>query len=331
MAHALEQFEDKTAFVSARELPWHRLGTITDEAMDAETVLRLAHMANWNVRKEPLFADVNGLELHVPDKFAVVRDNPFRHGEVDVLGVVGRHYEPTQNEDHVEFLNSLVDASGAHFETAGSMNGGKRTFVTMKLPQTIFIAGVDPVDTYISADNSHDGSTSFRVMTTPVRVVCSNTLAYAATRAHRVAKVRHTAGQGGAIARVREALDISFAYTEEFQAEAERMIQETLTNAEFEKIVSQLYPVADTASDLVKGRVEQHRNNVFTLFEASGTLTDVRGTRWAGYNAVTEYLDYFVNVPGKHDRASLLDARAEKALSGESDKLKEKAFELLAV
>lgn len=326
----IEQFEGKAAFVSARELPWHRLGTVTEGAMTADEALELAHMKDWNVRKTPLFTTVAGTDIEVPDKFAVVRDNPFEP-KVDVLGTVGKHYVPTQNEEHADFLNTLVDASGAHFETAGSLDDGRRTFVTMRMPETLFVGGVDPVDTYIAAANSHDGSTSFQVLTTPVRVVCANTLAAALHGASRIAKVRHTAGQGGAIARVRQTLDITFKYMGDFEAEIERMVQEDLTNREFERIVGDLFPVKDSASDLLKRRAATHRENIMALFEASATLTDVRGTNWAGYNAVTEYLDHFVELPGKASQDELLDARASRVMNGDMDALKDRAFKLLAV
>jgi hypothetical protein len=49
-----------------------------------------------------------------------------------VLGVVGRGYTPIQNEEHAD----LLDESGAHFETAGSIKGGRHVLLTMKLPDT---------------------------------------------------------------------------------------------------------------------------------------------------------------------------------------------------
>ena len=97
--------------------------------------------------------------LEVPDQFATVRTNPVT-GRPDVLGVVGRGYTPIQNEEHAALLDALVDESGAHFETAGSLRGGRQVFLTMKLPTTMQIGGVDPVDLYLIAFNSHDGTSA---------------------------------------------------------------------------------------------------------------------------------------------------------------------------
>ncbi|MGI5135421.1 DUF932 domain-containing protein [Streptomyces sp. CA-106110] len=62
-----------------------------------------------------------------------------------------------QNEEHAEFLNLLADDSGAHFETAGSLKNGRQVFLTMKMPESLAIGGMDRVDLYIAASNGHDG------------------------------------------------------------------------------------------------------------------------------------------------------------------------------
>jgi len=49
----------------------------------------------------------------------------------------------------------------------------------MRLPDTMLIGGIDPVDLYIVACNSHDGTSAFRLLISPVRVVCGNTQALA--------------------------------------------------------------------------------------------------------------------------------------------------------
>ena len=53
----------------------------------------------------------------------------------------------------------------------------------MRLPQHLSIGGTDRVDLNIAALNSHDGTSAFRLLVTPVRVVCANTQ-HAALRDH---------------------------------------------------------------------------------------------------------------------------------------------------
>jgi phage/plasmid-like protein (TIGR03299 family) len=244
--------------------------------------------------------------------------------------VAGNQYAPVQNEEHAEFLNALVDESGAHFETAGSLRDGKEVFISMKLPDTMKVGGVDPVDTYLLAVNTHDGTKSFRVITTKVRVVCANTLAAALRGAgDGIVSIRHTAGAGGAVARARQALDLTFKYDEKFQHEAEDMINRELTNAEFDKIVEGLFPLANDASDLVEKRVKEVRNDLHNLFTDSPTTTEIRNTAWAGYQAITEWTDWFKNIPGKEGAAEVT-ARAENLMAGKEDERKRQAFQAFA-
>lgn len=326
MGHEIEIYEDKAAFVSAREDAWHQLGTVVNEGLTAEQALELAHLSNWNVRKEPLYI---GSGQVVEDKFATIRNSPFIEGQVDVLGVVGSKYQPIQNEDHAELLNALVDESGAHFETAGSLRGGKQTFITMKMPNHINIGNLDPIETYIAALNGHDGLSSFQFIVTPVRIVCANTQAAALSAAQRRFSVRHTRnGADGILLQARETLNMTFKFMEAFEVEAERMIQKSLTDAEFDRIISFLYPIPDDASDLVKDRASAQQDKLMELFLDSPTNTEIRGTAWAGYQAVTEYLDHFAIVQGKDAEANAY-RRALNVATGASDSIKGQAFQLL--
>lgn len=329
MSHMLEQHGTETSFVSARQSAWHKLGTVTDDCLTAEEALEKAHLANWNVRKE-LVQTASGLLL--PNTYALIRDNPYT-GEVDALTMngrtVGNQYVPIQNEASCDLLNALVDEGGAHFETAGSINDGRNVFVTMKLPETMKIGGVDEVETYIASVNNHDGTAAQKLITTPTRIVCANTQAAALKNAHSTFSIRHTVNGPKAIQEAREALGLTFKYIDDFQAEAEKMIQETMTEAQFMEIVDQLVgkpdltkPEARTTKSLLKVR-----EDMLWSFLDSDTNDNIRGTRWAGYQAVTEFADWMYPVRGE-DKAT---KRALRTVTGGNDDIKTKAFSLLSV
>lgn len=115
--HHLELFTDGTAAFASRLDAWHRLGTITGECMTGEQVMDKAKLGGWNVRKLPLTATeitTDGVTtLEVPDKYATVRTHPVT-GATDYLGTVGNDYTVRQNEEQVELLDALVEASGAN-------------------------------------------------------------------------------------------------------------------------------------------------------------------------------------------------------------------------
>ena len=72
--------------------------------------------------------------------------------------MVGNKYEPVQNEESCALLDALTEESGAHFETAGALRGGRETFVTLKLPESMVFDGrdgsKDRTDFYLAALNS---------------------------------------------------------------------------------------------------------------------------------------------------------------------------------
>ncbi|SDP96392.1 phage/plasmid-like protein TIGR03299 [Actinopolyspora xinjiangensis] len=329
MSHHIERFADgSAAFASARLDAWHQLGTVTREAMTGQEVLRLARLGGWNVRKLGLTAteltDEGVTSLAVPDRFATVRTHPVT-GELDYLGTVGKDYEIRQNEQQVELLDALVDESGAHFETAGSLRGGTQTFVTMKLPEAMRLAGTDEIDLYLVVLNSHDGSSSFRVVITPVRVVCANTQHMALHTARASHAIRHTKSARIKIAEVRQKLGLMWDYCEAFENEAERMINAELSTDGFREVIDQVWPLESNPSSRTRNNAERRTTALLRLWREADTQQSIRGTRWAGVQAITEYLDHY-------SPAADTTVRAKRVVSSDAiaDR-KQRAYELLAL
>lgn len=330
MAHQIEQFQDgSAAFASARQDAWHRLGTVTPDAMTAEQALSAARLGGWKVRKLSLVAREltdDGVSSHEVERFyATARTNPVT-GSTDILGVVGETYHPVQNEENCEILNAISDLSGAHFETAGSLMGGRQVFVTMKLPDGMLLHGQDALDLYIAALNSHDGSTAFRLLITPVRIVCANTQAMAISAAKTSFSIRHTETAKGRIDEARRALGLTFKYLDEFQASAERMMNEALTMDEFRKVCDELWRPADPKKDSARtiGNSVRRDGALDQLFNQATTQANIRGTRWAGLQSITEYIDHVAPAKDAY-------ARAVRTVSGDSMRMKEQAARLLMV
>jgi hypothetical protein len=93
---------------------------------------------------------------------------------------------------------------------------------------------------------------------------------------------------------------------------------------QFEKVVAELWPLADDASDTAKNNAKQRTATLRYLIRDADTQKAIKGTRYAGYQAITEYLDHF--APAKSDTV-----RATRALTGAGADIKARAFELLAV
>lgn len=345
MAHELDSTAGVVSFADSRSDAWHRLGQSVGHAMTAREALEAAHLANWNVRKMPLVIRQEPLvsedgvstrpSIPVPDMFATVRNNPVVAGWVDYLGVVGTKYEPVQNEASCALLDAITDQSGAHFETAGALFGGRQTFVTMKLPKTMTLQGrngaEDRTEFYLAALNSHDGSAAFKVIVTPVRIVCANTQRFALNKAKSSYSIRHTNGARAAIQQARNTLGLTWRYMEAFEAEAAALYAAAMDVDEMRDFATRLLKVDDANTAAARNRRRDQVNRIVKLFVSSPTITDIAGTRWGAYNAVTEYLDHHQPVRGARTAAAAADTRALRAVTtgGTVETLKLDAFRLL--
>lgn len=331
MAHYIETHGSQAAALFARKDPWHRLGTtVQGEAFTAEDAMHLGHLGGWDVRKIPLTASEiteNGVTTMPVPGYATVRTSPFT-SRPEALGVVGSGYTPLQNEEHAEFLNRLADESGAIFDTAGSLRGGRQVFVTMRLPKSLMVGGCDRVDLNIAALNSHDGNSAFRLLITPVRVVCANTQ-HAALRDHVSSwSIRHTRNAKAAVQAAREALGLTFAYAEEFEREAERLINMTMTDEQFHHLVAASFGTTpEDAPAQARNAARERSGRLSHLFHHADTQAGVRGTAWAGYQSVVEYVDHFAPVRTKGDTTQ---ARATRLLTtDEPARIKQAAWSAL--
>ena len=346
MSHELEQYTDgSTAFVAGHNLDaWHRLGTVLPDGLTAEQVMTHAHLGGWDVRKKPVSVPIATITddgvtetmTEVPGKYATVRTHPVLHveqiiGGAEFNGIVGESYQPFQNESLTEYLQTLTDESGAIFDTAGSMRGGADVFVTMKLPTTMLVGGVDELDVNIAILNNHTGNRAITGLITPTRIVCANTQAAALRNAKASFKIRHTERAADRVQQAREQLGLTWKYVAEFEVEAERMINQTLSQAAFREVCDQIWPPPTGTATPRSQTIAANRNTALDrLFADAATNANIRGTRWAGYQAVAEYLDHTAPVQGKTATDKAIN-RALRTIDGSVVVTKEKAFALLSV
>lgn len=320
MSHDIEVFEDGSAgFVSARVPAWHRLGQVVADAMTASDVLDQAKLSKWDVRLSQLYiTGADGNPQAVQDRFATVRTNPVT-GEVDPLGLVSDHYQVFQNEELANVIDTVVDVSGAHFETAGSLQGGRKVFVNMKLPEGFTVAGMDSEkhDLCLLGTTSHDGKGKIQFITTPVRVVCQNTLTAARRDMKTDFSIRHKGNLGVKVQEVRDALEIQHKAVEEFQAEAERMLDTPMSDESFLAVMDKLWAPSESKA------AERKNDKLQWLWHEAKTLDGIRGTRWGAWQAVTEYVDHYDAPQGTNEK------RALRATEGSGGVRKEKAYKLL--
>jgi phage/plasmid-like protein (TIGR03299 family) len=319
MAHNLATTNGKTAMMYTGETPWHKLGTRLTEPPTAQEAM-IASGLDYAVELRNL-QTIHGTTV-------LQRKATIRADTGQVLGVVGNNYQPIQNSQAFSFLDALVAKGQVRYHTAGALGHGERIWLLAKLPKDIRVNQTDDlINKFLLLSNTHDGTTALRVLFTPIRVVCQNTLNLAE---------RQGTGQGIAIqhkgdlaTKIREAqrvLGLTHRFYEVAEAKINHLASHQPTVQQVYTYFEQVYP---DPSDADNARVKRVRDNLVSLFE-SGVgqgMSGIRGTTWAAYNAVTEWVDHHRPTRSSHpdERAS---RRLNSAWFGEGARIKGRAWDL---
>lgn len=115
------------------------------------------------------------------------------------------------------------------------------------------MGGVDELDVNIAILNNHTRNRAITGLITPIWIVFANAQRAALANAKASFKIRHTERAADRVQKAREQLGLTWKYITEFEVQAERLINETLTEAEFRKICDQIWtPPTNTATERTK-------------------------------------------------------------------------------
>lgn len=239
--------EVETMFYT-RQKPWHGLGTMVTEAPDSKSALELAGL-NWTVIQKPIETQDG---LLIPGFKANMRNT-----DNQVLGVVTDRYKVVQNQDAFAFTDKLL-GEGVTYETAGSLQEGRRTWLLAKLPQRYIISG-DEMMPYLVFMNSHDGTGAIKAAMTLIRVVCMNTLLYADK------------------------------YMSELGKAIDRMNKINLSDRQVYEYIDALFPLLDEPTEQQKKNLMKMKENVKLRYFEAPDLQHVGKNAYRFVNAVSDF------------------------------------------
>ena len=261
-----------------RERPWHGLGTRVEEAPSYREALRLAGL-DWQVLQKPIMTTDGQMVVGFR---ANVRDRDSR-----VLGVVTDRYKVVQNEDAFAFTDDLL-GEGVTYETAGSLQDGRKTWLLAELPQRYIISG-DEIAPYLVFMNAHDGSGSIKVAMTPVRVVCMNTLNLALATAKRCWSTAHTGDIRAKIEDARDTLLFAETYMGELGKAVERLRQIRLSDRQVMAYIDQLFPLYEDPTPVQKKNLLRMKEDVRIRYADAPDLQHVGKNGYRFINAVSDF------------------------------------------
>ena len=261
-----------------RETPWHGLGTKVMTAPDSREALIAAGL-NWNVIQEPIYTTENEM---IKGYKANVRDSDRK-----VLGVVTDRYKVVQNYEAFSFTDELL-GQGVKYETAGSLQEGKKVWLLAHMPHEYIISG-ERISPYLLFSNTHDGSGAIKVALTPIRVVCNNTLNLALRTAERSWSMIHT---GDIKHKMKEASDTLFKaerYMDELGKEFEQLRMHKLTDQEVMDYIEILLPVEDGSTPQQIRNMKRLQEDMKMRYFDAPDLKDTGKNAYRFINAVSDF------------------------------------------
>ncbi len=289
MPHELEIIKGKAQMFSGEGLtPWHGLGNVIDGLATAEEALKLAGL-DWEVQMIQATKEWNGQTIAIPDRFSTTRMTDGKD-----LGIVSADYHVYQNAEAFSFLNTITDTGSgeAVFSTAGSLFGGARVFITLKIGNGFTVGDNDAHDLYLMVTNSHDGNQSFTASATPIRAVCNNTVTLGLKEAKTKWTLRHKVSLEGKVHEAREALEMAFKYEDAFAEEVERMMAVQIADDQFYSIVNKIVPASKRQHDKDVEELMEIWKNEPTVVMGGGEGAFGKKNGWAAFNAVTYFTDH---------------------------------------
>lgn len=265
----------ETMFYAGREKPWHGLGVQVEDALCSDEALKMAGL-DWEVNQEPIMIEsgdvIAGYKANVRDS-----DNA-------ILGIVTDRYKVVQNTQAFDFTNGLIGGD-VRYETAGSLQGGKRIWLLAKMP-TKSILG-DDVEPYLCFTNTHDGSGAIRICMTPIRVVCNNTLNIALDTAQRQWSTKHMGDLETKMEEARNCLAMANSYMMALDESSDRLANTKISDDAIMTAFDELFPVDDNSTDRKKENVKQVKDE-FMVCYFSPDISQFKGTVWGAVNAMSD-------------------------------------------
>lgn len=295
-----------------REAPWHGLGTRVEEAPDSAAALRLSGL-DWGVIQQPIMTEDF---VPIPGYKANIRDTDNR-----VLGVVSDRYRVVQNSEAFAFTDALL-GEGVKYETAGSLQDGKKIWLLAKLPDKYIIEG-EQIDPYLVFSSSHDGSGAIKVAMTPIRVVCQNTLNLVLGSAKRIWSTVHVGELAAKMDEAHSTLQLAEKYMTNLGGEFAKLAKIKLTDSKVMEYIEMLLPMDEQPTEIHRKNIKRIREDLKIRYFDAPDLAHVGKNAYRFMCAVS---DFATHARPLRETANYREGVFAKTIEG--NPLIDKAYEM---
>lgn len=312
-----------------------RTGVDVSGKMNLDEVLESAGF-NFDIESVPCHSPEGG---EVPGKFLVRRVDS-QH----VFGVVGKRYNVIPVEKMMEPFHRMVTQFGASYETAGLIGGGKKCWISAKLPDSMKLKNrpEDVISQRILCLMNNDGGGSNTYLSIANRLFCNNQLSLIKNRAQKSKyKVGHVGDWEDQLTDVQLGFEGVIALHKEFEYTANKLNSIKMSESEMRGFAVQLFPeqrydYQNKVKDKEKiqkslTRLNVKREAVVELF--SRGAGNLGMTRWDALNAVTEFQDHHHQISRvNNEKTGAVHAEkrfVNNVINGTGRRLKERAVDVL--
>lgn len=272
----------------AGKVPWHGLGTKVSEKITPDE-MQIAAGLDWEVQKTPFVNPITQAESE--DWSMLVRSSDGKE-----FGPCGKKYVPVQNKEALGFFKKFTESGKMQLETAGSLDGGRRVFVLAKTTQSFRLAKAkdDKVDSYLFCYHPHIWGQSLKVMWTPIRVVCQNTLMQALGSKSAEFRMPHvTEFNADMQFKAESALGLADEQMKQFQDTAEILSMKEFTDQKLWRYWASLFqPSLVNEKKITPDMFNRTMEHMNVLLHKQPGAEFAKNTWWQALNTVTYYVDH---------------------------------------
>ena len=174
------------------------------------------------------------------------------------------------------------------YETAGSLQDGRKVWLLARLPREYIISG-ERISPYLVFSNTHDGSGAVKVALTPVRVVCNNTLNLALQTAKRSWSMIHTGNISDKIQEAKDTLFMAENYMENLGKEFELLRRQKITDEQLNEYIEQLLPLDENATAIQNKNITRLRRDLTKRYYDAPDLQRTGFNAYRFINAVSDF------------------------------------------
>jgi phage/plasmid-like protein (TIGR03299 family) len=317
---------------------WHGLGVVLDHPMSSAESLKAAQL-DWQVIQREVAVMIPEM---VQTPWGVVEQNRYqkiegalancRSDNGFVLGTVSDQYQVVQNLEAFQFLDELIENHEMQYESAFSLQGGRKVVLLGRLPKVDTVVPGDDSLRYILMSLHHDGTGAIRFGPCAERVVCANTYAVALQEGHvKELSIAHKGDVKGKLEQARNILNQANEAFDRHALASRALAAHKMTGEEWDQYLNIMCPTLDPKdpdwTEERQERLQKTREAIAMnyLLDECQRVPGVERTAWAAFNAVTQHIDHLPRRGATMERKA--EARFNVCLYGPGRDMKERAFQ----